>query len=214
MRQLFLTRQDKFFSQDNFFSRDNFFSQNNFFSQDNFVSLAFPNCLGLLYWYHQLELSWYLHQPELHQLSQPNRSHLERLGPIDRTPGIPGSDKNHHPVQVCEGGAGWCVEGASGRTLWHRLPSLHDSWTLLPHQGHLGDGDTGQVDLSSSEIISERFSLSCAGLYCTSRVRCQRCCWTDSMMVTPTSPSWELASMWWRRLGRIFALILILDLDP
>merc|ERR1711954_78077 len=86
------------FSHETTFPHNSFFSQNNFFSQDNFVSLAFPNCLGLLYWYHQLELSWYLHQPELHQLSQPNISLLQRLGPIDRTPGIPGSDKNHKRV--------------------------------------------------------------------------------------------------------------------
>ena len=56
--------------------------------------LAFPNCLGLPYWYDQLELGWHLQQPETHQLSQQNFvSHLETPGPIDRTPGIPGSDK-------------------------------------------------------------------------------------------------------------------------
>ena len=32
-------------------------------------SLALPHCLGLPYWHHQLILSWYLHQPESHQLS-------------------------------------------------------------------------------------------------------------------------------------------------
>ena len=30
---------------------------------------ALPHCLGLLYWHFQLVLVWYLHQPELHQLS-------------------------------------------------------------------------------------------------------------------------------------------------
>ena len=31
--------------------------------------LALPHCLGMPYWHHQLVLSWYLHQPESHQLS-------------------------------------------------------------------------------------------------------------------------------------------------
>ena len=57
------------------------------------LKIALPHCLGLPYWHYQLVLSWYLHQPETHQLSQQNISHLETLGPIDRTPGIPGSDK-------------------------------------------------------------------------------------------------------------------------
>ena len=43
---------------------------------------------------HPVELSWYLHQPETHQLSQPNIRDGLTPGPIDRTPGIPGSDKN------------------------------------------------------------------------------------------------------------------------
>ena len=32
-------------------------------------SLALPHCLGLPYWHYQLVLSWYLHQPESHQLN-------------------------------------------------------------------------------------------------------------------------------------------------
>ena len=32
-------------------------------------SLALPHCPGLSYWHYQLVLSWYLHQPESHQLS-------------------------------------------------------------------------------------------------------------------------------------------------
>ena len=56
--------------------------------------VAFPNCLGLPYWYDQLELGWHIHQPETHQFSQPKwLTQLETPGPIDRTPGIPGSDK-------------------------------------------------------------------------------------------------------------------------
>ena len=31
--------------------------------------VALPHCLGLPYWHHKFVLSWYLHQPELHQLS-------------------------------------------------------------------------------------------------------------------------------------------------
>ena len=51
------------------------------------------HCLGLPYWHYQLVLSWYLHQPESHQLSLQKVTQLERTGPIDRTPGTPGSDK-------------------------------------------------------------------------------------------------------------------------
>ena len=56
-----------------------------------------PHCLGMPYWHHQLVLSLYLHQLESHQLSLHKRLSLslwERTGPIDRTPGTPGSDKN------------------------------------------------------------------------------------------------------------------------
>ena len=43
-----------------------------------------------------LVLSWYLQKAESHQLYLQNLPQLERLGPIDRTPGTPGSDKNDH----------------------------------------------------------------------------------------------------------------------
>ena len=56
-------------------------------------------CKGF-YWYHQLELSWYLHQPETHQLSQQNITDGQTPGPIDRTPGIHGSDKNLHFIMT------------------------------------------------------------------------------------------------------------------
>ena len=59
------------------------------------ASLALPFCLGLPYWYYQLVLSWYLHQPESHQLSLKKLCmDLVTSRPIDRTPGIPGSDIN------------------------------------------------------------------------------------------------------------------------
>ena len=57
-------------------------------------SLELPHCLGMPYWRYQLVLSWHLHQPESHQLSLIKVTQLDRSGPIDRTPGIPGSDKN------------------------------------------------------------------------------------------------------------------------
>ena len=64
--------------------------------------VALPHCLGLPYWHYQLVLSLYLHQLESHQLSlhkvaQFVTYYLERTGPIDRTPGTPGSDKNDRP---------------------------------------------------------------------------------------------------------------------
>ena len=57
-------------------------------------SHALPDCLGLPYWHYQLVLTWYLHQPESHQLSLQNVLEWETTGPIDRTPGTPGSDKD------------------------------------------------------------------------------------------------------------------------
>ena len=55
---------------------------------------ALPDCLELPYWHYQLVLSWYLHQPESHQLSLHKVCDGQTSGPIDRTPGLPGSDKN------------------------------------------------------------------------------------------------------------------------
>ena len=42
------------------------------------VTIALPHCLGLSYWLYQLVLSWYLHQPESHQLSFNNLSQFVR----------------------------------------------------------------------------------------------------------------------------------------
>ena len=48
------------------------------------------------YWQYQLVLRWYLHQPQSHQVSLQNVvSELDRYRPMDRTPGIPGFDKNN-----------------------------------------------------------------------------------------------------------------------
>ena len=47
------------------------------------------------HWHCHLVLSWYLHQLESHQLSLHKGlvlTQLETLGPVDQTPGIPGSD--------------------------------------------------------------------------------------------------------------------------
>ena len=52
--------------------------------------------IGLPYWHYQLVLSWYLHQPESHQLSFTKVSDRRTTGPIDRTPGTPGSDKKYN----------------------------------------------------------------------------------------------------------------------
>ena len=45
-----------------------------------------------------VSMSWYLHQPESHQLSlnkvSHSLTHSQTSGPKDRTPGLPGSDKN------------------------------------------------------------------------------------------------------------------------
>ena len=61
------------------------------------VSLALPHCLGMPFWHYQLLLSLYLHQLESHKLSFNKVTHslslFETSGPIDRTPGTPGSDK-------------------------------------------------------------------------------------------------------------------------
>ena len=45
------------------------------------------------YWHYQLVLGWYHHQPESTQLSLTKVSEFVTSGPLDRTPGLPGSDK-------------------------------------------------------------------------------------------------------------------------
>ena len=59
-----------------------------------------PDCVTCIatlpwipYWYYQLVLSWYPHQPESHQLSLTKHyslTHLLTTGPNYRTPGLPG----------------------------------------------------------------------------------------------------------------------------
>ena len=44
---------------------------------------ALPHCLELPYWHYQLVLSWYLHQPESHQLSLHKVSYSLTSGPKD-----------------------------------------------------------------------------------------------------------------------------------
>ena len=51
-------------------------------------SHALPHCLELPYWHYQLVLTWYLHQPESHQLSFTKVSYSRTSGPKDRTPGL------------------------------------------------------------------------------------------------------------------------------
>ena len=57
------------------------------------------------YWHYQLVLSLYFHQPGSHQLSLhkvlESVSQFETTGPIDRTPGTPGSDK--HDAKLRDG---------------------------------------------------------------------------------------------------------------
>ena len=60
--------------------------------------LELLHCLELSCWHYQLVLSWYLHQPESHQLSFTNLldgpTYWRTSGPKDRTPGLPGSNRN------------------------------------------------------------------------------------------------------------------------
>ena len=63
------------------------------------VSLLLPNCLGMSYGQYRLVLSWYLHQPESHQLSlqqggsvwdtRIHRSDQGHLGPIKMFLSVP-----------------------------------------------------------------------------------------------------------------------------
>ena len=62
--------------------------------QLHYLQIWPPHCLGLPYRYYQLVLTWYLHHPESHQLSFTNVLEWRTSGPKDRTPGLPGSDKN------------------------------------------------------------------------------------------------------------------------
>ena len=81
------------------------------------VSLVLPHCLGMLYWHYRLVLSLYLHQPESHQLSlqkvSQSVSQFQTLGPIDRTPGIPGSNKKCITLKAWGGEAPRLARGSS-----------------------------------------------------------------------------------------------------
>ena len=87
------------------------------------TSLALPHCLELPYWHHQLVLTWYLHQPESHQLSLTKR-HLLTSGPNYRTPGLPGSDKKLNSKLVA----------VNGRSMNHAQFLFHgmygDGWSV------------------------------------------------------------------------------------
>ena len=72
-------------------------------------SLTLPLCLVMPYWHYHLVLGWYLYQSESYQLSFKSLSHSltyrqtdrQTSGPIDRTPGTPGSDKNCNGSAIC-----------------------------------------------------------------------------------------------------------------
>ena len=56
-------------------------------------------CIGLPYWHYQLVSSWYPHQLILHKVSHGD-SDGQTSGPKDRTPGLPGSDKNRCDIPI------------------------------------------------------------------------------------------------------------------
>ena len=76
---------------------------------------------GIAHWHHLLVLSCYPHQPESHQLSLQNLldwvSDWLTSGPIDRTPGTPGSDKNTSKIPVCNNFAQFSLN-VQGRSSW------------------------------------------------------------------------------------------------
>ena len=78
------------------------------------------------YRHYQLVLSWYLHQPESHQLSLQKVTQFvslfETLEPIDRTPGTPGSDKK----------SGKCERFLFGN-MWDILKIFHKSKKEVRH---------------------------------------------------------------------------------
>ena len=67
---------------------------------DQVESLALvANCLGMPYWHYQSSSARVTSVKSAKSLSL---TQLERTGPIDRTPGTPGSDKNglsHYPTK-------------------------------------------------------------------------------------------------------------------
>ena len=91
--------------------------------------LASPHCLELPNWHHQFVLSWYLHQPESHQLSFKSMSYLDRSRPIDRTPGIPVSDKKPFPPPLG-------LIRAIGGNFWlnRKINSYHQIFIILSQQ--------------------------------------------------------------------------------
>ena len=64
------------------------------------------HCHVFLSWHYQPVLSWYLHQPESHQLILHKISHSFThgltSGPKDRTPGLTGSDRNQDLGEITD----------------------------------------------------------------------------------------------------------------
>ena len=85
------------------------------------TSHRLPHCHGLPYWHYQLVLGWYHHQPESTQLSLTKVSEFVTSGPLDRTPGLPGSDKK--VAQGESGPKGWSNSDLQTTSAFQANPS-------------------------------------------------------------------------------------------
>ena len=88
-------------------------------------SHALPHCMELPYWHYQLVLSWYLHQPESHQLSLNKVAQLvscwhpdPKIGPrftwVDKNKGLHGK-----PAQQRDLCQAWRYERTNFHSTWH-----------------------------------------------------------------------------------------------
>ena len=89
-----------------------------------------------LTWHYQLVLSLYLHQLESGQLSFNRVTQFQTTGPIDRTPGTPGSDNKLLPLEtllqsiynwflnVSDVVLGGCIRSWCKKNLWHHHSEL------------------------------------------------------------------------------------------
>ena len=87
------------------------------------------HCLGLPYWHYQLVLTWYLHQPESHQLSlqQPLGFSRKNMDPIKAKPYI--ESWRTMTTTMRKGPSQWCCEEKLAETTWKGDIVHFQEWT-------------------------------------------------------------------------------------
>ena len=133
--------------------------------------LALPHCLWLPYWHHQLVLSWYLHPPESHRLSQhkgqfvsgtwTHRADQGYLGPIKTVIYKRGSSLRQNllcafkTLALPEGG-----RGSTPNLVWNTFQCLMVNMPL-PMQASNNHGDVCEVRSAIWTFVLAKQQLIC-----------------------------------------------------